>query len=133
MQSHTFFFLLQLITCIAAPVPPGTAQAATITLIKEVINLFPILVDSHTYTEFGRVFTQNATANLQAPGGLIFHGVPEISEQLSGLANVSSQHGFTTQYVNVLSPTTANATTYLFANFFGQGDLEGQLFTEYGM
>ena len=117
----------------ALPINLSVDQATAISLIKQTINLFPILVDSHIFSEFSNVFTANATADLKAPDGSIFHGVDEISTALSGLAGVKSQHGFTSQYVNITSPSTANATTYLFANFFGQGEMKGQLFTEYGM
>ena len=116
----------------AAPILQPNAEATAITLIKQTINLFPVLVDSHVFNQFDQVFAPNATADLKSPDGAIFRGVSEISAALSGLQNVSSQHGFTTQFVTVTSSSTANATAYLFANFFGQGDKEGQIFTEYG-
>lgn len=94
--------------------------------------MFPIVVDGQLLDQFDQVFTPNATANLHPPNNQIFYGIPEIVQSISGLANVSSQHGFTTQHVTMFSPSTANATTYLFANFYGQGAQLGQIFTVYG-
>ena len=101
--------------------------------IKQTVNMFPLVVDGQLLNQFDKVFTPNATANLHPPSGQVFYGIPEIVQSIAGLANVSSQHGFTTQHVEMLSSTTANATIYLFANFYGKGAQQGQIYTVYGM
>jgi len=89
-------------------------------------------VDTSRYDQLGRVFTLDATADFNLPDGSTLHGLTAISKMLLGLANVSGQHDITTQYVEPLSRSIANATTYFIGNFFGAEAQVGQMFTEYG-
>ena len=125
-------FLLQSTILVPAAAYASRHRASEIVEINQTINLFAVLVDTSRYDQLDRVFTADASVNFNLPGGSILHGLPEILKLLSGLANVSGQHDITTQYVDLISPNTANATTYFIGNFFGVKAQAGQIFTEYG-
>ena len=108
-------------------------EAFQILEIEQTIDLFAILIDGHQYSKLDSVFFSEATANFNLPGGEILNGLPAISGELSKLANVTSQHGFTTRYVSLTGLTSANVTSYFLGLFFGRASQTGQIFTEYGM
>ena len=127
-----FLCYLQYVWAIPSRNPLSQDQTLDIVAIKQTINLFAVLADGHEYDQLNQVFTPNATADFGLPGGSILRGLPAITAELSELSNVTSQHEFTTQYVNFLASGTANATSYFIGVFFGSKANLGQTFTEYG-
>ena len=113
-----------------SPTPANSGPAA-ILQIQQTLNQYALDVDSKNYTALIDVFTPNARAEFQP--SLVAFGLPaivaEVSKSLEGLI---SQHSLTTQVVTLESETDASAVTYLQANFFGQGNLTGEVVTDYG-
>lgn len=54
------------------------------------------------------------------------------SDTCDSLAPVTTQHGLTTQVIDVHANGTANSTTYYTASHFGMGDYAGQVLYAYG-
>ena len=131
--SSAYFSQLASSAAIPRSVQQQTSEAIDIILIRNTLNLFSILVDGHEYDRFGEVFAPNATADFDLSSHQIYHSVDEISQGLSILKNITSQHGFTSQYVNVTTPGhAATAATYLFSNFYGQGDKKNETYQVFG-
>lgn len=130
MRCARYLFWIHAVLALALTSTYSQNNDLNIIEIRQVINLFAILVDTYQYTQLERVFTTNATVNFNR--GSILYGLPAIINALEPLASVTSHHDLTTQYIDVISSTRANATTYLIGNFFGKGDLSGQIFSEYG-
>ena len=107
-------------------------DAAAIVSISQTINLYGHLVDTGQSSQLDRVFAANASANFSLPGVNIVHGLPSIIEHVNAVANVTGQHALTTNYVELLSGHTANASTELAATFFGKGAQLGQIYVVYG-
>lgn len=133
MASRVLLLLLLQLTSQLSIANADSQDSAAITLIKETINLFPITVDNHRTDLVDQVFTPNATVDIHLAESAPYSGYDELKQLLSTGTGAKSQHGLTTQHVDLFSTHDANATAYLFANFFGQGSLEGQIFTVYSM
>ena len=106
--------------------------ASDIVQIQQTLNLFPLSVDTKNYSLLADIFTSDVTANFLI--GSVLHGLEAVQQQLeTHLKGLVSHHSLTTQSVVVgENRDTASATSYLIANFFGQGDLARQVLTNYG-
>ena len=112
---------------------PHIHQTGTgaIVQVQQTLNLFPLSVDSKNYTILSEIFTEDAIANFQLFP--IANGLPAIVDGLSRLlAPLVSQHSYTTQEITLDNGTDGSAITYLQGNFFGQGNLTGQVLNNYG-
>lgn len=107
------------------------ARTAAIVDISNTIALFALLLDTHDYARLHLVFTPSAVADFNATGVPICRGLPAIQQRLADLADAPSQMALSTQYVNVSSPTAADATTYVVGTMFTPGWSEPS-FVEYG-
>ena len=133
MRSVLFLSLVPLLLQLPALVYSFNAtEAASIVSISQTINLYSHLVDTQQSSQLNKVFTSNATANFSLPGVPVLHGLADIIEHVNAVANVTGQHSLTTNYVNLLSERTANASTELIATFFGSGKQLGQIYVVYG-
>ena len=84
------------------------------------------------FSALANVFTKDAVAVYPAPLNVIT-GATAIAGNLSyGLQFVTTQHGLTTQIIDVFTEYTASATTYYTANHFGMGNFTGQSVTAFG-
>ena len=118
------------IITLATTSPTTTGADATVE-IQQTLNLFPISVDTKNYTILADLFTPDASADFAIVP--VVYGLSAISSGLQKeLQGLVSQHSFTTQSITVHGDRTASAITYLIANFFGQGNLTGQVYTNYG-
>lgn len=134
MQFSTLWGLLALAhTCQCSVQSSLNPQVAAIVSIQQTLALFPIAVDTKNYDLFSSVFTPNVSANFSMPGSQNIHGIPMLTASLSkGLAGLVSQHSLSTLSVNFSSPTVATSVQYLVGTFFGQGNLTGQVSSNYG-
>lgn len=136
-------FLTQLVQGLAAIQPFSTSashnaatsalhRTSTIIDITQTVSLFAVLLDDHAYSELGRVFTVNATADFNATDVPVCHGLPAIIARLEDLKDAPSMMAISTQYVDVHTPpVTAQAISYVTGNMFTPGWMEPS-FTEYG-
>lgn len=136
----SFFLRLALLslpavtTASAASTPRnGAISASAIVDIQQTLALFPILLDGGRLDELHQVFTRNVTADLGVPGFTNLTGLDMLIASLAHFRNLSSQHAYTTQYVNLTGINSATATTYFNGFFFGKGNFSGQVFTNYGV
>ncbi|KAJ6133481.1 hypothetical protein N7471_008696 [Penicillium samsonianum] len=109
----------------------AVSRAVAIVDITQTMSLFALLLDDHAYTDLGRVFTVNATADFNATGIPVCEGLPAIIERLEDLRDASSMMAISTQFVEVQSSVAARATSYVTGNMFTPGWTEPS-FTEYG-
>lgn len=110
---------------------PRDDRTADLVAIGQVIHLFPILVDEWRYDELYRVFSPKCTVNFGSPAPVL-HGVPAVSKLLRELEGSTSQHALMTQYIDLIEPDVAQATTYVMAHFFDDAEEEAPNWTEYG-
>lgn len=109
---------------------PVTGPAAIVE-IQQTLNLFPISVDTKNYTILADIFTVDATADFVVVPTV--HSLAAIQQVLqASLAGLVTQHSFTTQVIKIQNRREASAITYLIGNFFGQGELAGQVLSNYG-
>ncbi|KAK5997590.1 hypothetical protein PT974_02953 [Cladobotryum mycophilum] len=97
--------------------------------VKNIVNLYPRAVDRPDYSLFSVIFTCDVVVDYSASGVPITNGISAFVDSLSSsrtAKNYTTQHHLGSQYVNVTSTSTASATSYIIATFFGHGDLEGQ-------
>ena len=131
--SLLFGFLAFWSVCKCAVTSSKASQAAAIVSIQQTLALFPIAVDTKNYNLFSSVFTPNVSANFSMPGTQNIHGIPDLTAGLSkGLKGLVSQHSLSTLSATFESNTSANSVQYLLGTFFGQGNLTGQVSSNYG-
>lgn len=107
-------------------------RSAAILDITQTVSLFAVLLDDHAYNDLYRVFTDNATADFNATGIPVCHGLPAIIARLEDLKDAPSMMAISTQYVDLHTPpVTARAISYVTGNMFTPGWTEPS-FTEYG-
>lgn len=109
----------------------AVSRAVAIVDITQTMSLFAVLLDDHAYSDLGRVFTLNATADFNATGIPVCEGLPAIIERLEDLRDAPSMMAISTQFVEVQSPLAARAVSYVTGNMFTPGWTEPS-FTEYG-
>lgn len=106
-------------------------NSSDIFAIQNTIALYTIYLDSKNFAGFTSIFTADVHADYSYSPA--WNGVSEIQGNLSAaLANVTTQHSLTTQYIEVLDAEKANVTTYLIAQHFGKGAYEGEIVVAYG-
>lgn len=108
------------------------SQAETYIAIRQVLNTYPLAIDSKDFSLLSQVFASDAVANYSAPLNILTPLTTIATTLEASLAPVTTQHALTTQLINITSATTANSTTYYTASHFGKGIYEGQLVYAYG-
>ena len=112
--------------------PKGDKESAYVS-IQRTLYLFSIAVDTKDYDLFDNIFTPDITANFTLPGTTAITSLSQLKSSLGGLLKgLISQHSLSNLIVDFTSPTTANATQYLVGSFLGQGNLTGEVYTNYG-
>ena len=113
-----------------SPLPSRTTSLVS---IQQTLALFAVAVDTKNYALFSSIFTPNVTANFSTPGAENIQGLSQLTDILSqSLRGQLSQHSLSTLQINFTSQTEANAVQYLIGTFFGQGNLTGQTYSNYG-
>lgn len=94
-------------------------------LIRNVIARCVVAIDRGQFDELDKVFTEDAPINFKfvPQGGGERRGVQAIKELIqSGVAKTSSNHALTTQTIELTSPTTAKALSYVTVIHVGNRD-----------
>jgi hypothetical protein len=112
--------------------PEVYTDAGTIEAIRNTLAIYPFAIDGKNFDALSKVFTADATANYSAPLNVL-HPLTSIQSTLkASLECVTTQHLYGTQWIDVLSPTTARSITYFRAAHFGKGDSANQVLYAYG-
>jgi hypothetical protein len=101
--------------------------ADEITAIQQTLNLFSIAIDTKQYHLLNSVFTSDATFTDFSTGRDNI-----ISKLETSLKDITSQHALSNLHVNMTGPGQATTINYLQGAFFGQGDLAGQIYENFG-
>jgi ketosteroid isomerase-like protein len=131
MLFHILFTSLFLALLAFADQSP--ANPSDILSIQHTIAQYPIAIDSKDFSKLSAVFTEDAFANYSIAAPLMY-GLPAIESTLQAvLVNQTTQHSLTTQSIDVLNNTHAEATTYVIATQFGKAGTiyQGQLVVVY--
>lgn len=131
-RSIYFVYIAPFLSMLCHASTLDASDAASIVSISQTMNLYSYLVDGGKSSQLGRVFADNATADFSLPGMNVARGLPEIIQHVESLSNVTSQHALTTNYIQLLSQTAANASTELVATFFGSDKQLGEIYIAYG-
>ncbi|KAL8792785.1 MAG: hypothetical protein Q9195_004598 [Heterodermia aff. obscurata] len=115
----------------AIPLLCSSPRTDDLVAIRQTINLFTVLADSYRYSELSRVFTSDCVVDF-GESTPVLHGIAAVQKVCQTFEGRPSQHALTTQYIELTSPTTADAESYVIANFFDEGDNVPPNFTEYG-
>ncbi|KAJ5127857.1 hypothetical protein N7448_008636 [Penicillium atrosanguineum] len=112
--------------------PKIYTDAGTIEAIRNTLAIYPFAIDGKNFDALSKVFSADAIANYSEPLNVLtpLHSIQSVLKQ--SLACVTTQHLYGTQWIDVLSPTTAQSVTYFRAAHFGKGDTEGQVLYAYG-
>jgi len=102
-------------------------QAQDITAIVNVINLYPVAVDTQQWKLFDRVFTGDASTDFG--GGAIFLGLGLIKQAFAAIHEPfeATQH-ITTNHQVVVDGDTASCLSYVHGRFIRQVPNGGNLF-----
>ncbi|CAI7569724.1 hypothetical protein N7533_002005 [Penicillium manginii] len=112
--------------------PEAYTDAGTIDAIRNTLAIYPFAIDGKNFDALSKVFTADATANYSAPLNVL-HPLTTIQSSLkASLVCVTTQHLYGTQWIDVLSPTTARSVTYYQASHFGKGSSANQALYAYG-
>ncbi|GME64943.1 hypothetical protein M1818_002860 [Neofusicoccum parvum] len=95
--------------------------------IQRTLNLYPFAIDGKQYDLLDEIFFPSAWSNYSALMGA-FDSLPALKTGLRDiLAKVNTQHGLTSQLIEVAKGgTTARTATYFSAMHFGTGAYAGQ-------
>ena len=137
--TRILFFTIALLSPLAHPIATilpemnlNVEQAVDVVNIQQTLNLFAIAVDQHQLGLLPEVFTTDVTANFSIPGGAIQIGLDAVTQLLMTLEAIPSLHYQSTNFLAFTGSQQAHATTYLTGLFFGTGDLQGQVYQNYG-
>ena len=108
------------------------ASPSDVEAIRNTLALYPLAIDGKNFPALGLVFATNAVANYSAPLNVLTPLSTIESALEASLAPVTTQHSFSTQVIDILSPNTAVSVTYYTATHFGIGQFAGQIVIAYG-
>lgn len=102
--------------------------------IQKTLSLYPICIDGQRFDKLSLIFAADATANYPGFPVPILSSLDSIASALeNSLEKVTTQHALTTQVINVkANGKEAESVTYFSVNYFGTGDLEGEMAVTYG-
>ena len=114
--------------------PATHLQAFTDVQIHDKISLYSIALDTKNFALLSEVLTVDTVANygLPPPNALV-HGLAENQKVLkASIDGYVTQETISTTVVDFIDKDSPNSTAYLVANYFGKGNLTGQLLSVYG-
>lgn len=114
--------------------PTNYLQTLTDVQIREKISIYSLAIDTKNFALLSEVFAENITANFSLPPpNELIHGLAECQQVLkASLKDYVTQHTISTTVVDFTDETSPNSTAYLVANYFGKGNLTGQILGYYG-
>lgn len=114
--------------------PVTHLQGFTDVQIRDKISLYSIALDTKNFALLSEILTVDVVGNygLPPPNTLI-HGLPENQKVLkAAIDGFVTQETISTTVVDFIDESSPNSTAYLVANYFGKGNLTGQLLSVYG-
>lgn len=114
--------------------PATQLQAFTDVQIRDKISLYSIALDTKNFALLSEVLTVDVVADygLPPPNALV-HGLAENQKVLkAAIDHYTTQETISTTVVDFIDENSPNSTAYLVANYFGKGNLTGQLLSVYG-
>lgn len=107
----------------------GHGRTDTDLEIRNKLSLYAIRLDTKQFDLLDEIFTRDVVANYGLPGTVgTYYGLIAVEDFLkSNLPpNVVTQHAITTIVIDFSDESTPISTSYVTANYFGQGNLTGQ-------
>ncbi|MCJ1460074.1 hypothetical protein MMC28_010453 [Mycoblastus sanguinarius] len=114
--------------------PTTQLQAFTDVQIRDQISLYSIALDTKNFALLSEVLTVDTVGNYGLPPpNTILNGLAENQKVLKAtIDGFVMQETISTTVVDFIDESSPNSTAYLVANYFGQGNLTGQLLSVYG-
>ena len=126
-------FLFQLANTVLT-YPVTHLQGFTDVQIRDKISLYSIALDTKNFALLSEVLTVDTVGNygLPPPNALV-HGLADNQKVLkAAIDGYVTQETISTTVVDFIDESSPNSTAYLVANYFGKGNLTGQLLSVYG-
>ena len=114
--------------------PVTQLQAFTDVQIRDKVSLYSIALDTKNLALLSEVYTVDVVANysLPPPNALV-SGLAENQKVLKAqIDDYVTQETISTIIVDFVDESSPNSTAYLVANYFGTGNLTGQLLNVFG-
>lgn len=112
--------------------PEIYTDAGSIEAIRNTLAIYPFAIDGKNFDALSKVFSADVVANYSAPLNVLTPLSSIQSVLKESLACVTTQHLYGTQWIDILSPTTARSVTYFRAAHFGKGETADQVLYAYG-
>lgn len=125
--------LLHLVTTVLT-YPTTQSQALTDVQIRDKVSLYSQALDTKNLALLSEVYTVDVVANysLPPPNALVY-GLAENQKVLKAqIDDYVTQETISTIVVDFLDESGPNSTAYLVANYFGTGNLTGQILNVFG-
>lgn len=110
-------------------VSPSSSTTDIIVAVKQTLALWCIVVDSKTYPTLSQVFTSDVNAKVAPFDITNLTALSDFYE--TAFEGQITLHEDNTFFVEIQNTTSAKATHYSEAVYFGQGNLTGQIVTFY--
>ena len=131
-MKHLFLFLTTLLSLSSAftSVPSAKDELQ----IRNKLSLYAVAIDTKNFALLDQVFTPDVVVDYRVPNTSILYGLPAVKAYVvKALAGFVTQHTLSTTIVYQTDQKgIVNSTTYLVANYLGQGNLTGQAAYVYG-
>lgn len=125
--------LLHLVTAVLT-YPTTHLQGFIDVQIRDKLALYSIALDTKNFALLSEVLTADVEASygLSPPNALV-HGLAENQKVLkAAIDGYVTQETISSTVVDFIDENSPNSTAYLVANYFGKGNLTGQLLSVYG-
>ncbi|RDW74771.1 hypothetical protein BP6252_05913 [Coleophoma cylindrospora] len=122
------FFDLPVVT----PVSPLLVSPSDVETIRRTLSRYSLAIDGKNFAALSLIFTSNAVANYSAPLNVLTPLTTIQSALEASLMPVTTQHLLGTQFIDILSPTSAFSVSYFTATHFGKDVYLGEIVTAYG-
>ena len=132
--SHSLGFTLLHLATTVLTYPTTQLQAFTDVQIRDKLSLYSIALDTKNFALLSEVLTVDVVANYGLPPpNTVVHGLAENQKVLkAAIDGFITQETISTTDVDFSHENSPNSTAYLVANYFGKGNLTGQLLSVYG-
>lgn len=128
LWSLPLLFFASFVTAIVFGDPVSELQ------IRNRLSIYAVALDSKDFNRLNQVFTTDVVGRFGfPPPNDVINGLETVKKFLAGaLDDIVTQHTLSTTVVEFSSPTAANTTTYLVANYIGQENQTGMTLVFYG-
>lgn len=115
--SLSLLFFTSFVTAITFGDPRSELQ------IRNRLSIYALALDSKDFNRLNQVFTNDVVGRFFPPPNDVLNGLETVKKFIAdALDDIVTQHTLSTTVVEFSSPTAANSTTYLVANYIGQGN-----------